>query len=684
MRFFGIVFCLFFGLVSVSQAQLNLNPAPVSGSIELTSSQTYVYFTNSGSSTLSPILSIDSNSSGVSISINRCSTLKPAASCYIVVSFSNYGKLKTATSVSLRDNGNQLSLLSYSPAVSVVQSSSFSISSLTMNDFSNYNLSITNNTLSSKSYSPIFSGANASKYSIALNRCSNIPAGGKCDVIIKLAPQLAGSYSASLSEAQVTGSVSLSSSISSLTVGVISPPNPSISVSPSSVDFGTITKLGQTTLKTVTITNNGNVSISPIISTQGTGLNISLNRCLVLLGVGQSCTVSLYFDAVSSMSNGVQSGLSLSAKPTLLSSESLVSNLVSLNIPLSMLIAPPAQAIASQIFAGGEHSCVIFSDTSVKCTGSNWSGQLGDGSFVDKNVPVSVPGFYGAKKLFLGYGQTCAIMSDDSVKCVGSNYFGELGDGTGVDKSTPVTISDFNGAKMLATGGSHTCAIMGDDSVKCVGYNAAGQLGDSTNAYKLTPVVISGFNGAKKIFAGMETTCAIMSDDSVKCTGQTFSLIGDGKVSNPTVMSNLSGAKTMAIGDSHSCAIMSDDSVKCSGWGSPFGAGNIQLSPTTIAHFNGAKEIHLGGFHTCFKGIDDSFRCNGFNYAGQLGDGTTAYRATPILTDFASAKKIATGYEHTCAIMQDDSVVCSGYNWGGQLGDGTFIDRSAPSIMILD
>jgi alpha-tubulin suppressor-like RCC1 family protein len=80
-------------------------------------------------------------------------------------------------------------------------------------------------------------------------------------------------------------------------------------------------------------------------------------------------------------------------------------------------------------------------------------------------------------------------------------------------------------------------------------------------------------------------------------------------------------------------------------------------------------------------------KCWGYNQWGQLGDGTTADKATP--TDVfglaSGVVAVATGYGHTCALMKAGDVRCWGNNQWGQLGDGTTDNKLTPtSVMDLD
>lgn len=75
MKFCLSAFVILFSIFA--QAQLTLNPAPVSNNISITSSQNYIYITNTGSVASSPVLTIDSNAANISIGSNRCSVIQP-------------------------------------------------------------------------------------------------------------------------------------------------------------------------------------------------------------------------------------------------------------------------------------------------------------------------------------------------------------------------------------------------------------------------------------------------------------------------------------------------------------------------------------------------------------------------------------------------------------------------------
>ena len=83
-----------------------------------------------------------------------------------------------------------------------------------------------------------------------------------------------------------------------------------------------------------------------------------------------------------------------------------------------------------QIATGDYHTVVLLEDGTVKAWGSNFNGQLGDGTTVDKSVPTSIPGLSNVKQLAAGFYHTVVLIEDGTVKAWGSNYDGQLGDGT--------------------------------------------------------------------------------------------------------------------------------------------------------------------------------------------------------------------------------------------------------------
>lgn len=162
--------------------------------------------------------------------------------------------------------------------------------------------------------------------------------------------------------------------------------------------------------------------------------------------------------------------------------------------PLPVAVSSLSSGVAS-LAAGGDHTCAVGTDSSLKCWGYNFYGQLGDTSTTDRLVPVSVDGLSSnVQSVSVGGTHSCALLTAGAVRCWGQTITGRVSDPVQV---TPLPVAGLTSAAVAAAaGGFHSCVTVASGGVKCWGYNGLGQLGNGTGNDSAGPVDVVGFTGS--------------------------------------------------------------------------------------------------------------------------------------------------------------------------------------------
>ncbi|MET9616820.1 RCC1 domain-containing protein [Kitasatospora indigofera] len=354
--------------------------------------------------------------------------------------------------------------------------------------------------------------------------------------------------------------------------------------------------------------------------------------------------------------------------------------------------------------AGSAHA----QEKRLKSWGNNRAGQLGDGTWTDfRTTATTVLGLTSAEvvKIAAGgagpaTGHGLALLTDRTVQSWGANGSGQLGDGSVFSHNAPGQVVNLSNATDIAAGGAHSLALLADQTVVAWGHNNYGQLGNGTNMDSSVPVRVEGLNKVIAIAAGLNHSLALREDGTVWAWGYNINgQLGDGTSASrnvPSPVSNLTGVSRIAAGCNHNLALVgppsgtttptSGNAVKA--WG--YNATGQLGDNSTISRYTpvATQGIWLGGVSKIAAGCnhslavtdsDNRLKAWGQNTSGQVGDGTTDYRITPVpVPGLTGVQLVAGGREHTVALLGDNTVRSWGNNGSGQLGNGTTTDSSTP------
>ena len=341
--------------------------------------------------------------------------------------------------------------------------------------------------------------------------------------------------------------------------------------------------------------------------------------------------------------------------------------------------------VFTSIDAGWSHSCGLLRSLAAYCWGEGQRGALGNGGDADHAAPrpVAAEGIQFAS-VDAGSGHSCALQTDGSASCWGSNLYGQLGDGTKEDRWLPERVSGSQEfVSVSARGRDHSCGLTTDGSLYCWGWNYYGQIGDGTTTDRLSPTPIAGGISFDRLSVGGLHTCGLTPDGTAYCWGRNQAgQLGDSTTTTRHVPTSVAGGlafQSISAGTAGTCAITTSSTTYC--WGYSFGS-----FPQVVPGGLEFKSISAGFFHACGVTVNGEAYCWGGNSAGQIGDGTTGGSVggekdpRPVAGEL-SFTTISAGQFHTCGVTADERGYCWGDNSSGQLGDGTTAGRLTPVVV---
>jgi len=332
----------------------------------------------------------------------------------------------------------------------------------------------------------------------------------------------------------------------------------------------------------------------------------------------------------------------------------------------------PPSIEPNTISAGNVFSMAIKEDGSLWAWGSNHRGQLGDGTRRNRHSPVMIRGDMASVSTNVGEFIYSSVG--------GTLVAGLTADGTlvtwGVDirdralerqrsvgnppqtsrfLSTPVEI--MKNVSGFSVGNGHIMAITSDGTLWGWGVNSHRQIVTSESRHYPSPTPVK--NDVIAVSVGSFHTMAITSDNVLWGWGSNSSgQIGDGTVPHgratpPTRIKD--DVIAVSAGNFHTMAITSDGALW--GWG-----GN-RRSPEKI--MDDVIAVSSGAWHSMAIRSDGSLWALGANWGSP----------EKIMDDVVA---VSVGADHTIAVTSDGVLWAWGSNDVGQLGDGTTENRNSP------
>lgn len=317
--------------------------------------------------------------------------------------------------------------------------------------------------------------------------------------------------------------------------------------------------------------------------------------------------------------------------------------------------------------------------------GRNIEGQLGLGDTVSRSSPTQV----GSLTDWTVVSQRGAIRMNGTLWLWGNNASGQVGDNTRINSSSPVQIGALTNWSDLSTvNSSLSGAIKTDGTLWLWGNNSFGQLGDGTVVYRSSPVQIGALTNWAKVSASI-VSAAIKTDGTLWTWGfNGWGSLGTGdKVyrSSPVQVGALTNWYSVSSAP-NVAAVKTDGTLW--GWGLNSSDGGVgdntrvnKSSPVQVGALTNWKIAVAGSQNTLALKTDGTLWSWGYNGQGQLGQNDIVSRSSPVqigsLTDWASVTR-GSGSQAFSAIKADGTLWAWGLNSNGQLGDGTTISRSSP------
>ncbi len=349
--------------------------------------------------------------------------------------------------------------------------------------------------------------------------------------------------------------------------------------------------------------------------------------------------------------------------------------------------------------AGQSHTLVIGENNTMWGWGGNGSGQLGDGTVINKLQPTRIGADTDWLYVSAGENHSAAIAVDGSLWTWGANDFGQLGTGDNNSSITPVRVGTFSDWTHVSAGANFTVGIRNFGKAFVWGSNSLGQLARNPAATPQSTEPLAVDEDEDRFYmaisAGVGHVLAIRKSGALVAWGNNGSAqLGLGiSPGLPIITVTQVGGSfdwvTVSAANSSSFAINASGSLYTWGFsGAPqLGLGStvsMALSPTQVGTASDWGGVDASSTHALALKTNGTLWGWGLNGSVQLGLPIFDVAQQPIFENqikFAPVQlgsltnwTAAAAGESFSALSDDNGIVfTSGTNDLGQLGNNTIL-----------